>query len=127
VAALASGGTLAAVWGALTAVNIVMLVISVVLLLACLASFLFWIILCAFGRMRNIICGVLSLLMSILSFLNGISFIVALVLSITGMLGCAVGAWIDVAWFSILMSITWFTGLLLGCFPLPGSFLARRR
>ena len=125
VAALASGGTLTAVFGAMTALNVAMLIISVVLLLACLASFILWIIVCAFGRMRNIICSVLTLLMSILSVANGISFILALIFSFSGMVGCAAGAWIDVAWFSILMSITWFTGLALGCFT-GGSSILRR-
>ncbi len=127
VAALASEGTLAGVWAALTATNVVMLILSGVSLLVCLISLILWIILCAFGHMRDIICGVLTLLMTILSILNGISFVVALILMFSSMVGCAVGAWIDVAWFSILMSITWFTGMFLGCFPFPDPFFARRR
>jgi hypothetical protein len=125
IAALASGGTLSAVWAALTVTNIVMLILTVLLFIGALVSFGFWIAICAFGRMRDIICTVLTWLMSILSVLNLVSLAVAIVLSLVGRFGCAVGAWIDVGWFSILMSITWFVGLALGCFG--GSALSLRR
>lgn len=117
IAAVSSGGAAAAIWTALSTLNIAMIIASVVLMGIALLSFILWIVLCAFGQMRNMICGVLALLMTILSGLNVLSFVVALILSLAGMIGCAVGAWIDVAWFSILMSITWFVGQLLGCFP----------
>lgn len=117
VAAIGSGGTLIAIWVALSALNVAMLIASIGLIAASLTSFFLWIVFCAFGRMRNIICGVLALLMTILSALNAAAVVAAIILSIAGMVGCAVGAWIDVAWFSLLMSITWFTGQFLGCFP----------
>ncbi len=122
VAAIASGGALGAVWAVLTVLSKGMIIASIVLILIALISFILWIYCCAFGEMRNIICSVLSLLMTILAVLNSLSVVIALVLSILSAMelfgfGCAVGAWIDVAWFSILMSITWFVGQLLGCFP----------
>lgn len=116
IAAIGSGGTLSAVWAALSALNVGMLIASIVLIFVTLASFILWIIICALGQMRDIICYVLTLLMSILSTLNAFSFVLAIILSLSGVVGCAIGAWIDVAWFSILMSITWFVGLFLGCF-----------
>lgn len=123
IAAVGSGGTLGVVWAALSGLNIAMIIASIVLIVLTLASFILWIIFCAFGQMRNIICSVLALLMTILSALNAVSFVAAIILSIVGMIGCAAGAWIDVAWFSILMSITWFVGQFLGCFP--GVFINR--
>jgi hypothetical protein len=126
IAALLSGGTLGAVWAALTAANVIMLILTVALIVASLVSFVLWIVICAFGHMRDIICTVLTWLMSILSVLNLVSLVVAIALTLVGRLGCAVGAWIDVGWFSTLMSITWFVGLVLGCFGGSAPTVRRR-
>jgi hypothetical protein len=54
--------------------------------------------------------------MTILSILAALSLIVGVVLAVAEIIGCAVGGFIDVAWFSILVSIAWLVGtFLLGC------------
>lgn len=116
IGAIGSGGTLSAVFGALSAVNITMLIISLVLIVLTLISFILWIIICAFGLARSNICPALTLLNDILSALIVLSFIVGIIFLLASKLGCAAGGFVDVAWFSILLSINWIVGRFLGCF-----------
>ena len=117
VAAIASGGTLAAVWAALSVTNIVMILISIALILITLISFILWIIYCAFNLAKDIVCQMLTLLHEILLWLAGASALIAIALTFSGMVGCAIGAYIDVGWFAFLNIITWKVGQHLGCFP----------
>jgi len=118
IAALGSGGTLAAVWAALTAVNITLLIVSAALLSASIVSYILWLIFCVFLNERSAACRLLSTLIMVLSWLTVISTIVAIALTIIAMLcaanifclfqalGCAAGAWIDVAWLGAILGIT---------------------
>lgn len=115
IAALASGGTLAAVWAALTAADIVMLIITGALIFITLVSFIAWIIICAFGQLRENACSLMSWLITVLTMLVGLSFIVGIILALIGQAGCAIGGFIDVAWFGILLSIAWWVSQALGC------------
>jgi hypothetical protein len=115
VLAIVSGGGLTAVWAALTAANITMLIISVVLALITCLSYLAWIIFCAFGNPGFNACQLLGWLITILSILNGLAFVLGLIFLAIGMVGCAVGSFVDVAWFGLLLSITWGVAQLLGC------------
>ena len=56
-----------------------------------------------------------TILMDILSVLTALSILVGLVMLALGAIGCAVGSFIDTGWFGFLMTLTWWTGRLLGC------------
>jgi hypothetical protein len=114
IVALGSGGTLTAVTLALSALNIVMLWICLGLIIAGLASFILWLILCVYNKPNA--CSLLATLMLGLSFITAFSFGAWLVLWATIHLGCAAGAFIDLSWFGFLLSITVFVFTLLGCF-----------
>ena len=117
VAAIGSEGTLAAVWAALTAVNIAMFFVSIALLVVSLIVLILWLIFCVFLNARNAACFLLSTFIAVMAWLTSISAVIALILSIIALLcaanivclfqalGCAVGAWIDVAWLGIILSV----------------------
>lgn len=113
IAALLTGGLLAEVWAALTAVNIAMLVLSAILMVATLASFIAWLAFCAPGRTDA--CSLLAALMTILSGLVALSFIVGIVFFLMLRIGCSVGGFVDVAWFGILLSLAWWVSQIMGC------------
>lgn len=117
VAAVGSGGTLAAVWAALTAVEVAMLIIALILAIATLVSFVLWIIFCAFGHLGTDACPLLAILISILTVLDALAVVLAVIfaLSVPPLVGCAVGAFIDFAWFGILAGLAWWVGVALGC------------
>lgn len=117
VAALGSGGTLSAVWAALTTIQIVMIAVSIALLAVSLIVLILWLIFCVFMNTRNAACFLLSIFIGVMAWLTSISAVLAVLLSIIAALcaanivclfqalGCAIGAWIDVAWFGIILSV----------------------
>jgi hypothetical protein len=117
VAAIGSGGTLGAVWAALTTANIIMIIVSLALLAITIIVLVLWLIFCVFLNARNSACSLLSIFIAIMAWLTSISAVLALILTIIAVLcaanivclfqaiGCAVGAWIDVAWFGVILSV----------------------
>lgn len=129
VAALGSGGTLTAVWATLSTVNIVLVIAAIALFVISLVVFILWLIFCIFRNARDAACALLEMCIAVMAWVTSISAIIALILTgltiLCGLnifclfqtLGCAVGAWIDVAWFGIILSVA----LIIH------SFLCRRR
>lgn len=117
VAAIGSGGSLGAVWAALTAANIIMIIVSLALLALSIIVLVIWLIFCVFMNTQDAACFLLSIFISVMAWLTSISFLVAVALTIIAILcaanivclfqalGCAVGAWIDVAWFGTILSV----------------------
>ncbi len=114
IAAIASGGTLAPVFAALTTAEVVLLWVCVGLLLAGLLSWLVWLIVCLPNNPNA--CSMLQTLMIALSTIVALSFVLALILAAVAAVGCALGAVIDFAWFGLLLSITTLIYTALGCF-----------
>jgi hypothetical protein len=118
-AVIASGGGLAAVFGpvlaALTTVEIILLIASAVMVVVTLVSFVLWIIFCPFGDTNLDYCFLLAIQISILTIVDLLSLVVAFGLLIAGQFLCSVGAFIDVAWFSVLLTISWWLAFALGC------------
>ena len=123
IAALASGGTLAAVFATLSAATVQLLITAAIFVGVTLLSVVLWIIVCLFGSLRDIVCELIEFLLGVMHLLIAISGILIVVFSITGNLGCAIGAVIDVAWFGVIEQIFYWIGIATGClrFPLPFS------
>jgi len=80
-----------------------------------LASFLLWIAICAFGHLTDA-CGLIGILIGILTIADAISLILGVIFTfVIHSVGCAVGSFIDFGWFGILLAITWWVGVALGC------------
>ncbi len=117
IATIGSEGAAAAIWAALSAVNVTMIIISIGLILIALISFICWIKLCALHLAKEIVCQMLTILKETFLWLAAISFILSLLFMFLARVGCAVGAFIDVGWFTLLALITLKVGQFLGCFP----------
>ena len=134
IAALASGGTLSAVFATLTAAVVALLIIAAIFAAVTLVSVMLWIILCLFIGLRDIMCDLINFILFVLHILMLISFILAIAmafvayLTVGASLGCAVGAVVDLGWFSIIEQIFFWIGVFTGClrpfslFGLSGSF-----
>lgn len=114
ILALGSGGTLAAVFAALTAVNIAMLVACAILMLIGLASWLAWLAFCLPGNPNA--CSMLATLMLALSTIVLLSFVLFWIMLGIGMLGCVAGTVVNFAWFGFILAVTTLIYGALGCF-----------
>ena len=136
IAALASGGTLSAVFATLTAAVIALLITAAIFAAVTFVSVILWIILCLFIGLRDIMCDLINLILFVLHILMAISTILVVVMAVVAYLtegaslGCAVGAVVDLAWFSIIEQIFFWIGVFTGClrpFSLFGLFGSLRK
>jgi hypothetical protein len=136
IAALVSGGTLAAVFATLTAGVVALLIIAAIAAGITLVSVILWIIFCLFMSLKDIICALINFILFVLHLLMAISVVLGLVLAAIAAategasLGCAVGAFVDLAWFSIVEQIFFWIGIFTGCinpFSLFGLSTSSRR
>ena len=110
---LLTGGALGPVLAALSGFTIVMLIVSVLLLVGGLISWITWLIVC---HNNANICDMLATLMLTLSLIVLISGLLAFIFALLGRGPCAAAAGIDVAWFGIMLAITTLVFGALGCF-----------
>ena len=113
ILALGSGGTLAAVFAALSTANIIMLWICLGLLLLGLLSWLLWLIFCVANNPNA--CGMLATLNIVLSAITLLSAGLIIILLAIEMFGCLAGALINFGWFGMILAITTLIYAALGC------------
>jgi len=108
-----SGGTLSELIAALLPFEITMVSICLVLLVAGLISWILWLIFCLPNNPNA--CSMLGTLMMVLSTIVTLSFVLMLILGAISQIACADAAFIDFAWFGILLAITTLIYGAIGC------------
>jgi|GEM_PF-6325129 len=118
VLALASGGSLSAVWAALSTINIIMLIAGAVLLVVSTISIILWLFICIFRNIGPAACRLLNRFIQFLAFFVTITGIITLGIAILSLifcsgnpiclfqgLGCAAGGLVDLAWLGFILAV----------------------
>ncbi len=127
IAALVSGGTLAAVVATLSAVVVNLLIAAAIFAVITLVSFILWIVLCLFMSLRDRLCDLVDFILTVLHVLIILSLAIAVVLAAIANWGCAAGAVVDVGWLGIVEQIFFWIGIANGCINPFAIFNARAR